>query len=243
MRLAINIDHVATIRNARGGREPDPITAAHLCELAGAEGIVCHLREDRRHIKDRDLRLLRETVKTKLDLEMGASNEIIRIALATKPDLVTFVPERRQELTTEGGLDVVAQKGRMKDVIAMFHAERIPVSLFLDPKPVNIETAKEIDSDIVEIHTGEYANARSEDEIHDRLIEIREAAILAKSIGLGVNAGHGLDYINTLAVAAIKAIDEMSIGHAIITRALFVGIDRAVKQMLEVIGKAAPRPQ
>jgi pyridoxine 5-phosphate synthase len=235
MRLAINIDHVATIRNARGGREPDPIAAAHLCELAGAEGIVCHLREDRRHIKDRDVRILRETVKTKFDLEMGASDEIIRIALETKPDLVTLVPEKRQELTTEGGLDIMGQKARLQDVIARFHSERILVSLFLDPKPENIETAKEIGSDIVEIHTGEYANANSETQIHEQLLGIKEAATLAKSIGLGVNAGHGLDYINTAAVAAIKAIDEMSIGHAIITRALFVGIDRAVKQMLEVL--------
>lgn len=235
MRLAINIDHVATIRNARGEREPDPITAAHLCELAGAEGIVCHLREDRRHIKDRDLRLLRETVKTKLDLEMGASDEIIRIALATKPDLVTLVPERRQELTTEGGLDVITQKARLKDVIATFHAEQIPVSLFLDPTPLNIETAKQIAADVVEIHTGNYVNARSENEIHDRIFEIKQAAVLAKSLGLGVNAGHGLDYINTAAIASLVEIDEISIGYAIITRAMFVGIDRAVRQMLALV--------
>lgn len=243
MRLAINIDHVATIRNARGGREPDPIAAAHLCELAGAEGIVCHLREDRRHIKDRDVRILRETVKTKLDLEMGASDEIIKIALTTKPDLVTLVPEQRQELTTEGGLDVIGQKERLRDVIAMFHDGKIPVSLFLDPKSQNIETAKEIRSDIVEIHTGDYANAKSENEIHERLTDIKEAALLAKSLGLGVNAGHGLDYINTAAVASIEAIDELSIGHAIITRAMFVGIDRAVKQMLAQVTRGfQPRP-
>ena len=237
MRLAINIDHVATIRNARGGREPDPVSAANLCELAGAAGIVCHLREDRRHIKDRDLHLLRETIKTKLDLEMGASEEIIKIALETKPDLVTLVPERRQELTTEGGLDIIGQKERLRDVIAAFHAGKIPVSLFLDPKPKNIEAAREIKSDVVEIHTGEYANARSENEIHERLVEIRQAALLAKSLGLGVNAGHGLDYINTAAVAAIEAIDEVSIGHSVITRALFVGIDHAVKQMLAAINR------
>jgi len=235
MRLTINIDHVATIRNARGGREPDPVTAAHLCELAGAEGIVCHLREDRRHVKDRDLELLRETVKSKLDLEMGASDEIIRIALSTRPDLVTLVPERRQELTTEGGLDIRSQKTRMREVVKTFHDKDIPVSLFLDPKPEQIETAKEIEADIVEIHTGEYANAKSEREIQERLVEIEQAAKLAKSLGLGVNAGHGLDYINTTAVASIGEIDEMSIGHAVITRALFVGIDRAVKQMLAIV--------
>lgn len=235
MRLAINIDHIATVRNSRGGREPDPVTAALLCELAGAEGIVCHLREDRRHIKDRDLELLRETVKTKLDLEMGASNEIVTIALKTKPDLVTLVPEKREELTTEGGLDLKGQRKKLQDVITAFHQQKIPVSLFVDPKPADIETAKEIGADIVELHTGEYANARSERAIQDKLVEIKEAAKRAKSLNLGVNAGHGLDYINTSAVASIGEIDEMSIGHAIITRALFVGIDRAVKQMLAIV--------
>lgn len=239
MRLAINIDHVATIRNARGGREPDPVTAAHLAELAGAQGIVCHLREDRRHIKDRDLKLLRETVKSKLDLEMGASDEIVRIALSTQPDLVTLVPERRQELTTEGGLDIINQKKRLGDVIKIFHDKKISVSLFLDPKPPLIEAAREIGADIVEIHTGEYANARSENEIQERLVEIEQAAKLAKSLELGVNAGHGLDYINTAAVASIREIDEMSIGHAIITRALFVGIDQAVKQMQVIVNRSS----
>ena len=238
MKLAVNIDHVATIRNSRGGREPDPITAAHLCELAGAEGIVCHLREDRRHIKDRDLELLRETVKTKLDLEMAASSEIVRIALTTKPDLVTFVPERRQELTTEGGLDVKSQRVRMKDIVSMFHDGGIPVSLFVDPKQEQIEAAKEVGADIIEIHTGEYANAGSENEIQKRLLEVQKAALLGKTLGLGVNAGHGLDYINAGSVVAIKEIDEVSIGHAIITRALFVGIDRAVKQMLAIVKRS-----
>ncbi|MEX1140041.1 MAG: pyridoxine 5'-phosphate synthase [Bacteroidota bacterium] len=235
MRLAINIDHVATLRNARGGEEPDPVTAAHLAELAGAEGIVCHLREDRRHIRDRDVQLLRKTVKTKLDLEMGASAEIVAIALETRPDLVTLVPERRQELTTEGGLDVDAQKSKLKDVVTEFHAKNIPVSLFVDPVAAQIEASKAVGADIVEIHTGEYANARAEKAIQEQLVAIERAAKLAKSLGLGVNAGHGLNYVNTRPVVSIREIDEVSIGHAIITRALFVGMAQAVSEMLTII--------
>lgn len=235
MRLAINIDHVATIRNARGGDEPDPVTAAHLCELAGAEGIVCHLREDRRHITDRDVRLLRESVKTKLDLEMAATDEIIGIALDIKPDLVTLVPEKRQELTTEGGLDVAANRNRLSDVIRAFHKEEIAVSLFVDPDRKQIEVSKEIDTDMIEIHTGEYANALAGREIQERLVELQRAATLGKSLGMGVNAGHGLNYINTSAVAAIREIDEVSIGHAVISKALFVGIDRAVRELLQIV--------
>lgn len=238
MRLAINIDHVATIRNARGGREPDPVTAAHLCELAGAEGIVCHLREDRRHIKDRDVWLLRETVKTKLDLEMGASDEIIKIALDVKPDLVTLVPEHRQELTTEGGLDVRGDLPRLRDVVAEFHRHRIAVSLFIDPTQDQVEAARETGTEMIELHTGEYANAKSEREIQERLVEIERAAKLGTSLGLGVNGGHGLDYINTGAIASIREIDELSIGHAVITRAVFAGLDRAVKQMLAIVTSA-----
>lgn len=235
MRLTINIDHVATLRNARGGEEPDPVTAAHLAELAGAEGIVCHLREDRRHIKDRDLQLLRTTIKTKLDLEMGASEEIIGIALATKPDLVTLVPERRQELTTEGGLDVRAQQTKLTDVVREFHKKNIPVSLFVDPVAEQIEASKAVGADIIEIHTGEYANARSEKSIQEQLVAIERAAKLAKSFGLGVNAGHGLNYVNTRPVTTIREIDEVSIGHAIITRALFVGMTQAVNEMLAIV--------
>ncbi|HEX9614564.1 MAG TPA: pyridoxine 5'-phosphate synthase, partial [Bacteroidota bacterium] len=219
MRLAINIDHIATIRNARGGEEPDPVTGAGLAELAGAEGIVCHLREDRRHIKDRDIQLLRKTVKTKLDLEMGASDEIVQIALETRPDLVTLVPERRQELTTEGGLDVRGQKERLKDVVTAFHEKKIQVSLFVDPVQGQIEASKEIETDLIELHTGEYANARRERDVQERLVEIQRAAKFGKSLGLGVNAGHGLNYVNTAAVVSIQDIDEVSIGHAVITRA------------------------
>lgn len=235
MRLAINIDHVATLRNARGGDEPDPVTAAQMAELAGAEGIVCHLREDRRHIRDRDLHLLRNVVKTKLDLEMGASEEIIGIALEVVPDLVTLVPEKRQELTTEGGLDVAGQKGRLRDVVERFRGGKIPVSLFVDPIPAQIEAAKEIGADMVELHTGEYANARNDREAQGHLVAIQRAATLGKSLGLGVNAGHGLNYVNTRPIASIAEIDEVSIGHAVITRAIYAGMDRAVREMLAIV--------
>lgn len=231
MRLAINIDHIATLRNARGGKEPDPVKAALICEAAGAEGIVCHLREDRRHIRDEDVRLLRQTVKTKLDLEMAATDEIINIAIATLPELATFVPERRQELTTEGGLDVLANKRRLEDVIKTFHQHNILVSLFVNPDQVQIEASKEIRADMIEIHTGEYADARNEHEQQEQLLRIQRAATLAKSIGLGVNGGHGLNYVNVAPVAAIPEIDELSIGHAIISHALVVGLDRAVREM------------
>lgn len=243
MRLAINIDHVATVRNARGGNEPDPVVAAEMAERAGAQGIVCHLREDRRHIKDRDLMELRKRVKTKLDLEMGASEEIVTIALRTKPDLVTLVPERRKELTTEGGLDVVAQKQRLTEVISEFRRISIPVSLFVDPVPAQIEASKAVGAELVEIHTGEYANAGSPREAQIQRSAVEAAAKLGKSLGMGVNAGHGLNYLNTAALISIREIDEVSIGHAVITRALFVGIGQAVREMLAVIsGSRAALP-
>lgn len=235
MRLAINIDHVATIRQARGGNEPDPVAAAQICELAGAEGIVCHLREDRRHILDRDVRMLRETVKTKLDLEMGATEEIIRIALEVKPDLVTLVPEKRQELTTEGGLDVKGNKQHLEDVITAFHEHKIAVSLFIDPAQEQVEASKEIGTDMIEIHTGEYANARSERARQKELVKIQQMARLGKKLGLGVNGGHGLNYVNVIPVAAIEDIDELSIGHAVISRAVFAGLDLAVREMRQLI--------
>lgn len=235
MRLAINIDHVATIRQARGGNEPDPVTAAQLCELAGAEGIVCHLREDRRHIHDRDVRLLRETVKTKLDLEMAAVEEIIRIALEVKPELVTLVPEKRQELTTESGIDVVGNKKYLEDVIKTFHEHNIEVSLFVDPLQAQVEASKEIGSDMIEIHTGEYAEARTDRERNEHLVKIQQMAKLGKQLNLGVNGGHGLNYVNVIPIAAIEQIDELSIGHAVISRAVFVGMERAVREMLQLV--------
>ena len=235
MKLSINIDHIATIRNTRGGAEPDPVAAAVLCELAGADGIVVHLREDRRHIRDRDVRLLRETVKTKLDLEMGANEDIIAIALDVIPDLITLVPEKRQELTTEGGLEVADQKEKLKKVIDRFHEKNIPVSLFINPVKEQIDASKEIGADMIELHTGEYSDAKRESELHRLFEEIRFCAEYGKGIGLGVNAGHGLNYLNVKPVAQIQWIDEMSIGHSIISRAAFVGLERAVKEMLVLV--------
>jgi pyridoxine 5-phosphate synthase len=235
MKLSINIDHVATLREARGGLEPDPVTAAQLCELAGAQGIVCHLREDRRHINDRDLRLLRDTVKTRLDLEMAATDEIVTVAIDTLPELATLVPERRQELTTEGGLDVRGNRHRLRDVVARLQDHEIQVSLFVDPLPEQIESAREIGADKIEIHTGAYANARTEDQQRELLDVVRVSARMARELGLGVNAGHGLNYINVIPFRAIGEIDEVSIGHAVIARAVFVGIDRAVKEMLALV--------
>ena len=236
MRLAINIDHIATLRNARGGNDPDPVKAALLCEEAGAVGIVCHLREDRRHIKDDDVRRLRSLVKKKLDLEMAATEEIIGIALKTKPDLVTLVPERRQELTTEGGLNVVAHQKYLGEVVQRFRKHDIPVSLFIDPTDAQVRASGDIGSDMIEIHTGEYAEAKTESERKKQFQRIQEAAGLGKSLKLGVNAGHGLDYENVAAVAAIREIDEMSIGHAVVVRALFVGLEQAVREMVKLVG-------
>jgi pyridoxine 5-phosphate synthase len=211
------------------------VTAAQLCELAGAQGIVCHLREDRRHINDRDLRLLRDTVKTRLDLEMAATDEIVTVAIDTLPELATLVPERRQELTTEGGLDVRGNRHRLRDVVARLQDHEIQVSLFVDPLPEQIESAREIGADKIEIHTGAYANARTEDQQRELLDVVRVSARMARELGLGVNAGHGLNYLNVIPFRAIGEIDEVSIGHAVIARAVFVGIDRAVKEMLALV--------
>jgi pyridoxine 5-phosphate synthase len=235
MRLAINIDHIATLRNARGGIDPDPVKAALVCEEAGAVGIVCHLREDRRHIKDDDVYRLRSTLKKKLDLEMAATEEIIGIAIKIKPDLVTLVPERRQELTTEGGLDIVAQKKYYKEVVKRFRMNKIPVSLFIDPVEAQIRSSAEIGTDMIEIHTGEYAEAKMEPEVKEQLTRIQKAAKLGKLLGLGVNAGHGLDYNNILPVAAFSEIDEVSIGHAVIVRAVSVGLEQAVCEMIKLV--------
>jgi pyridoxine 5-phosphate synthase len=235
MRLGINVDHVATLREARGGIEPDPVTAAHIAELAGAEMIVCHLREDRRHINDRDVRLLRDTVKTRLDLEMAATEEIISIALDIIPDLVTLVPERRQELTTESGLDITGTRKTIRSAIERFHKKEIAVSLFLDPVDEYIRLAADLEADYIEIHTGEYANARTHDEAGEQLSKIRRTAELARSLDLGVNAGHGLNYVNIRPIVEIPEIEEVSIGHAVICRAVFTGMERAVRDMIGLI--------
>lgn len=235
IRLAVNVDHVATLREARGISEPDPVLAAGICELAGAEGIVVHLREDRRHIQDRDVNLLRQTVKTKLNLEMGAAPEIIKFALKLKPDMVTLVPEKRKELTTEGGLNVAGQKKKLKDVIARMNDSNIPVSLFIDPDTKQIEAAHRVGATFVEIHTGRYSDAASEDEADLEFELIAAAAEEAYEAGLRVNAGHGLNYVNTTRVASLETIEELSIGHAIMARAIFVGLDQAVREMLALM--------
>jgi len=236
LKLSINIDHIATVRQARGGQEPDPLEAALLCEAAGAQGIVCHLREDRRHIQDKDVRLLREKLTTKLDLEMAATEEIIGIALKTKPELVTLVPEKRQELTTEGGLDVVRYRKKLRNAIERFHEKGILVSLFVDPVKSQIDASKEIGTDMIEIHTGEYAEATTKSSQQRLLAKVRNIAGYAKGLDLGVNAGHGLNYDNVRDVALISFIDEMSIGHAIISRSLIVGITQAVQEMIKIVG-------
>jgi len=230
-RLGVNIDHVATLRQARGGSDPDPIAAAVLVELAGADGIVVHLREDRRHIQDRDLRLLRDTIHTKLDLEMAADETIAKIALQVKPDMVTLVPERREELTTEGGLDVTAHKDRIQRIIALLHEGGIPVSLFIEPDLAQIKTAHKISADFIEIHTGRYANAKLAKESDSEFEAITQAAKLAYKLGMGVNAGHGLNYHNVKRLTRIPEIVEYNIGHSIVARAVLVGLDHAVREM------------
>ena len=237
MRFSLNIDHFATVRNSRGGQQPDPVTAALIAEQAGADGIVCHLREDRRHINERDVRLLRELIKTKLDLEMAAVDEIIKIACDVGPELATLVPEKRQELTTEGGLNVIDNISHLKDTIEELHNSEIEVSLFIEPDLDQVDASAEIHSDFIEIHTGVFANAVSEEEQFDELERIRAAVKHAKKLGLGVNAGHGLDYHNIKVFREVPDIDEVSIGHAVIAHAMFVGIERAVKEMIELLKK------
>ncbi|HEX9078909.1 MAG TPA: pyridoxine 5'-phosphate synthase [Desulfuromonadaceae bacterium] len=234
-RLGVNIDHVATIRQARGGAEPDPVAAAAIAELAGAEGITIHLREDRRHIQDRDLKLLRETVKTRLNLEMAATREMISIALSVKPDCCTLVPEKRQELTTEGGLDVRLNMQGVAEAVERLQEGEIPVSLFIDPDPDQIKAADKVGADYVEIHTGSFAEAKQWKDQEQELIKIENAVKLAAKLGLGVHAGHGLNYINIKKVAALGGIAEYNIGHSIISRAVLVGLDRAVREMVELV--------
>ncbi|MQY60091.1 MAG: pyridoxine 5'-phosphate synthase [Clostridia bacterium] len=235
-RLSVNIDHIATLRQARRAKEPEPIAAALLAELAGAEGITVHLRKDRRHIQERDLEILRATIKTKLNLEMGTNEEVVKIALRVKPDMATLVPETEEEITTEGGLDFSRNDSRLKEVISLLHDRKIMVSLFIDPTSSNIKKAHRYNSDTVEIHTGHYAETKNELEIATELEKIAGAAALARKLGLGVNAGHGLDYQNVEKVCLIEEIQEFSIGHSVIARACLVGIKEAVAEMLKLIG-------
>lgn len=233
--LSINIDHVATLRQARMTSYPEVIHAAGICEIAGADGITCHLREDRRHIQDRDVRLLKETLTLKLNLEMAATEEMQRIALNIKPKCICLVPEKRQELTTEGGLNIIEQKNYLKEYIKPFKDSGIDVSLFVDPDYNQIEAACEVESDCLEIHTGRYCDAVSEDEVEEELSRISSSCKLANREGFRVNAGHGIYYNNIIPLAKIRYIEEFSIGHGIISRAVFVGLERAVREMKELI--------
>ena len=234
-KLGLNVDHIATVRQARGGIEPDPVAAAAIGEMAGAEGITIHLREDRRHIQDRDLDILRRTIKTKLNLEMAATQEMIRIALKSKPEQVTLVPEKRQELTTEGGLDVILNLKAITDAVKRLRDGGIVVSLFVDPDQEQIKAANRSGADYIEIHTGAYAEA-VEWKIREKLLGDIDAGIkLARKVGMGVNAGHGLNYFNIKPLAALGGIEEYNIGHSIMARAMMVGMDRAVRDMVELI--------
>jgi len=234
-RVGVNIDHVATVRQARGVMYPDPVTAAAIVEWAGADGIVCHLREDRRHIQDRDLRLLREIIQTRLNLEMAATEEMVRIALASKPDIVTLVPERREELTTEGGLDVIKFFKSLTKVTERLRKGGIPVSLFIDPKKDQIKASEEVGANAIEIHTGHYCDAKTlagEDEERKKIVD---AVGEASHRNLKIAAGHGLNYVNVRRIAEIKEVEELNIGHSIIARAVLVGLDRAVREMIALI--------
>jgi pyridoxine 5-phosphate synthase len=233
--LGVNIDHVATIRQARRTVEPDPVAAAVLAELGGADGITVHLREDRRHIQDRDVQILRQTVRTHLNLEMAATPEMVEIALSIKPDYVTLVPERREEVTTEGGLDIVGQRDRMAAVVAQLQAAGIPVSLFIDPDPAQIAASAQVKAQFIELHTGRYADALDEMMRGKELALLSEGCAQAIALGLRVNAGHGLTYWNVQPVAQLTGMEELNIGHTIISRAVLVGMERAVREMKQAI--------
>ncbi len=235
--LGVNVDHVATVRQARKTFEPDPVMAATLAILGGADGITVHLREDRRHIQDRDLRILREIVPFELNLEMAATEEMINIALQVKPDMVTIVPEKRQELTTEGGLNLLELKEHLKDSIKRLQDAGIPVSLFINPSRADIECSKEIGADMVEIHTGYYSDTKGEKQLKE-LERIKDAVVFSTSIGLKTNAGHGLNYYNVKPIASIKGLRGLYIGHSIIARAVLVGIEQAVREMKKLIKEA-----
>ena len=234
-KLSVNVDHVATVRQARGGKNPDPVAAALMAELAGADGIIVHLREDRRHIQDRDLEVLRKVVKTKLNLEMANTEEIVQVALRVKPDMVTLVPERRKELTTEGGLDVLGQQKSLKPNIARLKKAGIQVSLFIDADPSQVSASKASGADFVEIHTGKYSDAPDEQAQKKEFQRIARVIAQAHRLGLRVNIGHGLDYQNVSPFSSIFTIEDYSIGHSIIARAVLVGLDRAVREMKELI--------
>jgi len=233
--LGVNIDHIATIRQARRTVEPDPVAAAVLAELGGADGITVHLREDRRHIQDRDVRLLRQTVRTHLNLEMAATDEMVAIALDIKPDYVTLVPEKREEVTTEGGLDIVAQIDRISEIVHKLQTAKIPVSLFIDADITQIEASAKVKAQFIELHTGRYAEATNEASRNQELAVLAKGCEQAIASGLRVNAGHGLTYWNVYPVACIPGMEELNIGHTIISRAALVGLERAVREMKQAM--------
>ncbi|HET7322395.1 MAG TPA: pyridoxine 5'-phosphate synthase [Longimicrobiaceae bacterium] len=243
MRLYVNIDHVATVRQARRTDEPDPVRAAVLAEMGGAEGITVHLREDRRHVQDRDVELLLRTVRTGVNLELAAVSDVVDLAVAWRPMQATLVPERREEVTTEGGLALSGRSGKaVSDALGRLRGAGIRTSLFIDPDPDAIRGSADLGVDAVELHTGEYANTRGAERA-EQLERLRRAAALGRSLGLAVHAGHGLTYQNVAPVAAVEEMEELNIGHSIISHAVFVGIERAVREMGELVGRAREEAQ
>jgi pyridoxine 5-phosphate synthase len=238
LRLGVNVDHVATLRQSRRTLYPDPVAAALLAELAGADQITIHLREDRRHIQERDLQVLRKTVSTRLNLEMAATQEMVKIAYETKPDVATLVPERREELTTEGGLDVVGGRDAVRRVVKTLRDAEIKVSLFIDPDLDQVKAAHRAEAEVVELHTGRYCEARLASDRRKELSRLLDACKAASKLGLEVAAGHGLSYENVVPVAALPEIEELNIGHAIVGRAVLVGFERAVREMKALMEKA-----
>lgn len=233
--LGVNVDHVAVLREARKVGDPDPVVAALISEMAGATCITIHLREDRRHIQDRDLILLKQLLKVKLNLEMALNEEIIKIAIEQKPDMCTIVPEKRQELTTEGGLDVKSNFNFIKDQVKRLQDAGMKVSLFVEADKQQLQASKDTGAEIVELHTGTYANAKKEDDIKKEINRLIEGTIYSRQIGLRVNAGHGLNYRNVVPIARIEAMEELNIGQSIVARSVFVGFERAVKEMIDLI--------
>ncbi len=236
-KLCVNVDHIATLRQARLTHEPDPVHASFLAELGGASGIIVHLREDRRHITDRDVELLRKTVGTGLHLEMAATREMRDIALQQRPDMICLVPEKRQELTTEGGLDLMDREQELQDFLADFSQEGIKTSLFIDPDPDQIRAAQDIGTEYVELHTGAYAEAEDPDTRARELDRLRTCIQMGQEAGLAINLGHGLDYTNVTVFAATPGIKEYSIGHSIVARAALVGMEKAVRQMQDIVSR------
>jgi pyridoxine 5-phosphate synthase len=236
-KLAVSVDHVATLRQARQAAVPDPVTAAAIAELAGARGITVHLREDRRHIQERDVSLLRQTVKTKLNLEMAATQEMLKVALSVKPDMVTLVPERREELTTEGGLEAQLNKDMLKKLVRLLRDAEIIVSLLLNPELDPVKAALWVEAQYVQIHTGAFCEARTLVQRQEQFVRIQNAVKMAHKLGLGVTAGHGLNYQNIGWLLDIGEIEEFAVGHAVIARAVLVGLEQAVRDMVELIGR------